>query len=126
MAVPILKQGHLLIATLQATLTDKDWLEFQTELTRLVGVHRSRGVILDVTVLDVLDSFATKSLRNIAEMVKLRGARSVVVGIHPDVAFTMVQLGLTLHGIETGIDLEDGLAVLRTAITGDIYSHGRN
>jgi rsbT antagonist protein RsbS len=126
MAVPILKQGHLLIATLQATLTDKDWLDFQAELTKLVGVHRSTGVILDVTVLDVLDSFATKSLRNIAEMVKLRGARSVVVGIHPDVAFTMVQLGLTLHGIETGIDLEDGLALLGTAITSDTSFHGRN
>jgi rsbT antagonist protein RsbS len=126
MAVPILKQGHLLIATLQATLTDKDWLDFQGELTKLVGVHRSTGVILDVTVLDVLDSFATKSLRNIAEMVKLRGARSVVVGIHPDVAFTMVQLGLTLHGIETGIDLEDGLALLGTTITSDTSFHGRN
>ncbi len=123
MAVPILKQGKLLIATLQAALTDKDWFDFQVELTRLVGVHRSSGVILDVTVLDVLDSFATRSLRNIAEMVKLRGARAVVVGIHPDVAFTMVQLGLTLHGTETAIDLEHGLSVLSAAITGGAYSH---
>ena len=123
MAVPILKQGKLLIATLQAALTDKDWFDFQVELTRLVGVHRSSGVILDVTVLDVLDSFATRSLRNIAEMVKLRGARAVVVGIHPDVAFTMVQLGLTLHGTETAIDLEHGLSILSAAITGSAYSH---
>lgn len=118
MPVPILKQGSLLIATLQTALTDKDWIEFQVELTRLVGVHRSSGVILDVTVLDVLDSFATRSLRNIAEMVKLRGARAVVVGIHPDVAFTMVQLGLTLHGIDTAIDLEHGLFLLGANIVG--------
>ncbi len=113
MPVPILKQGALLIATLQDALTDKDWLDFQFELTKLVGVHRSTGVILDLTVLDVLDSFATKSLRTIAEMVKLRGARAIVVGIHPDVAFTMVQLGLTLHGIETGLDLEDGISLMK-------------
>lgn len=112
MAVPILKQGHLLIATLQADLTDKEWFDFQAHITKLVGTHRASGVILDVTVLDVLDSFATKCLRNIAEMVKLRGARAVVVGIHPDVAFTMVQLGLTLHNIETAIDLEHGLSLL--------------
>lgn len=126
MSVPILKQGKLLIATLQESLTDNDWLEFQSELTRQVGVHRIQGVILDVTVLDVLDSFATRSLRNIAEMVKLRGSRSVVVGIHPDVAFAMVQLGLTLHGIETGIDLEDGLSILGGTIGGDTNPNGRN
>lgn len=114
MAVPILKQGSLLIATMQEALTDHAWLEFQTELVRSVGIHRARAVILDVTVLDVLDSFATRSLRNLAEMVKLRGARAIVVGIHPDVAFTMVQLGLTLEGIETAIDLEDALENLGT------------
>lgn len=126
MSVPILKQGTLLIATLQTALTDKDWFEFQAEVTRLVGLHRSKGVILDVTALDVLDSFATRSLRNIAEMIKLRGARAVVVGIHPDIAFTMVQLGLTLHDIETAIDLEHGLSVLGNAITGGGTFYGRN
>lgn len=126
MPVPILKQGNLLIATLQASLTDRDWLEFQVELTRLVGTYRTKGVILDVTVLDVLDSFATKSLRNLAETIKLRGAQAVVVGIHPDVAFTMVQLGLTLQGIETAIDLEQGLALLATYTTNNAYLHGRN
>lgn len=126
MPVPILKQGQLLIATLQTELTDRDWFEFQMEVTKLVGVHRAKGVILDVNVLDVLDSFATKSLRNIAEMVKLRGARAVVVGIHPDVAFTMVQLGLTLHGIETAIDLEHGLSILNISTMSNTVSNGRN
>jgi rsbT antagonist protein RsbS len=125
MPVPILKQGHLLIATLQTELTDRDWFDFQMEVTKLVGVHRARGVILDVTVLDVLDSFATKSLKNIAEMVRLRGARAVVVGIHPDVAFTMVQLGLTLHGIDTAIDLEHGLNLLNLR-TSSSTANGRN
>lgn len=126
MNVPILKQGNLMIATLQASLTDKDWMEFQSEITRLVGVNRSKGVILDLTVLDVLDSYATNSLRNIAEMVRLRGARAVIVGIHPDVAFTMVQLGLTLQGIETALDLEHGLSLINGAIIGDVTIHGRN
>ena len=126
MPVPILKQGHLLIATLQADLTDRDWLDFQTELTSRVGNHRSKGVIIDVTLLDVLDSFATRSLRTIAEIVKLRGAQAVVVGIHPDVAFTMVQLGLTLDGIETAIDLEHGFEVLRQAIASHSKLYERN
>ncbi len=89
-------------------------------------INRSSGVILDITVLDVLDSFATRSLRNIAGMVKLRGARAVVVGIHPDVAFTMIQLGLTLHGVDTAIDLEHGLFLLGARIAGPANSYGRN
>lgn len=110
MPVPILKQGRLLIATVQAELSDKDWLAFQAELCELVGKHRAIGVILDVTVLDVIDSFATRTLRNLTEIIKLRGAKSIVVGIQPDVAFAMVQLGLTLHGVKTAIDLEEALA----------------
>lgn len=125
MAVPILKQGRLLIATLQTDLADREWADFQMEITKLVGQHRAKAVILDVTVLDVLDSFATKSLRNIAEMVRLRGARAIVVGIHPDVAFAMVQLGLTLDGIDTAIDLEYGLSLIDSTAD-DFNSHGRS
>src|SRR5207244_2801900 len=77
-----------------------------------VGQFRSRGVIIDVTVLDVIDSFATRMLRAIAHMLKLRGAETVIVGIQPDVAFAMVQLGLTLEGVGTSLDLEEGLAYL--------------
>jgi rsbT antagonist protein RsbS len=77
-----------------------------------VGRFRSRSVMIDVTSLDVLDSFATRTLRSIAYTAKLRGADTVVVGIQPDVAFAMVQLGLSLEGVATALDLEEGLAHL--------------
>ena len=112
MAVPILKQGNYLIASIQAALTDADLLELQDNLVNGVGRFRSRGVIVDVTALDVMDSFATRTLRTIAHTIKLRGAETVIVGIQPDVAFAMVQLGLTLDTVATTLDLEEGLALL--------------
>ena len=112
MQVPILKQRDYLIASIQSVLSDADLLRLRDNLSQQVGQYRSRGVIVDVTVLDVIDSFATRTLRAIAHMLKLRGADTVIVGIQPDVAFTMVQLGLTLEGIGTALDLEEGLAYL--------------
>jgi rsbT antagonist protein RsbS len=112
MAVPILKQGDVLIASIQAALSDQDLVQLRDDFADQVGRLRSRGVIIDVTALDVLDSFATRTLRSIAYTARLRGARTVVVGIQPDVAFAMVQLGLNLEGIATALDLEEGLAHL--------------
>jgi rsbT antagonist protein RsbS len=114
MHVPILKQGGYLIASVQSVLSDADLLQLRDDLAERVGQFRSRGVIIDVTVLDVIDSFATRTLRAIAHMLKLRGAETVIVGIQPDVAFAMVQLGLTLEGVGTALDLEEGLAFLDT------------
>jgi rsbT antagonist protein RsbS len=113
MPVPILKQGHTLIASIQAALSDQDLVELRDELASRVGRERSRGVVIDVTALDVLDSFATRTIRGVAYTAKLRGADTVVVGIQPEVAFAMVQLGLSLDGIATALDLEEGLALLR-------------
>jgi len=112
MQVPILKQGSFLIASIQSVLSDADLLQLRDDLADRVGKARSRGVIIDVTVLDVIDSFATRTLRAIAHMLKLRGAETVIVGIQPEVAFAMVQLGLTLEGIGTSLDLEEGLMFL--------------
>jgi rsbT antagonist protein RsbS len=109
LAVPILKQGDVLIASIQAALSDADLAELRDQLAQRVGRLRTRGVIIDVTALDVLDSFATRTLRGIAYTAKLRGAVTLVVGIQPDVAFAMVQLGLSLDGILTALDLEEGL-----------------
>jgi rsbT antagonist protein RsbS len=114
MQVPILKQGDYLIASIQSVLSDSDLVQLRDNLGERVGTYRSRGVIIDVTVLDVIDSFATRTLRAIAHMLKLRGAETVIVGIQPDVAFAMVQLGLTLEGVGTALDLEEGLAYLHT------------
>jgi rsbT antagonist protein RsbS len=112
MAVPILKQSLYLIATIQSALSDADLINLRDSLTEQVGRFRSRGVIVDVTALDVLDSFASRTLRDIAYMVRLRGAETVIVGIQPEVAIAMVQLGITLEDVATALDLEEGLAYL--------------
>ncbi|HEY6193268.1 MAG TPA: STAS domain-containing protein [Bacteroidota bacterium] len=118
MRVPILKQGEYLIAIIQSALTDEDLLQLRDELTGQVGRYRARGVIVDLTALDVMDSFATQTLRSLAHMIKLRGAEMVIVGVQPEVAFTMVQLGLTLEGISTALDLEEGLSQLNLRAKG--------
>ncbi|MGQ0680321.1 MAG: STAS domain-containing protein [Actinomycetota bacterium] len=112
MAVPILKQGKYLIASIQAALTDSDMVSLREDLMEQVGKYRSRGIIIDVTALDVMDSFASRSLRNIAHMTKLRGAETVLVGIQAEVAYAMVQLGTSLEEVNTALDLEEGLAFL--------------
>ncbi len=117
MAVPILKQGAYLIASIQSALTDSDLIQLRDALVGQVGSYRSRGVIVDVTALDVLDSFASRTLRDLAHMIRLRGAETVIVGIQPEVAFTMVRLGLTLEGVATALDLEEGLFYLNEKLS---------
>jgi rsbT antagonist protein RsbS len=112
MAVPILKQSHYLIATIQSALTDADLMQLRDALVDQVGKYRSRAVIVDVTALDVVDSFASRILRDLAYMIRLRGAETVIVGIQPEVAFAMVQLGITLADVAAALDLEEGLAYL--------------
>lgn len=116
MPVPILKQGDILIASIQVALTDRDLLQLRDELSDRVGRLRAHGVVIDVTSLDVLDSFATRTIRGIAHTTRLRGAETVVVGIQPDVAFSMVQLGLALDGVATALDLEEGIELLRARV----------
>src|SRR5919108_6615966 len=101
MAVPILKQGVFLIASVQSAMTDGDAVQLQDDLMAQVGRYRAKGIIIDVTMLDVMDSFAARSFRTIAHMTRLRGAETVLVGIQPDVAFSMVQLGMTMEDVST-------------------------
>lgn len=115
MRVPILEQGECLIASVQDALSDAELRDLQQRLAEQVGRRGVRGVVVDVTVLDVIDSFATRTLSTIAYTVKLRGADVIIVGIQPEVAFAMVQLGLTLDGVTTALDLDDGLALLQGA-----------
>lgn len=118
MTVPILKQGDYLIATVQAALTDAELVELRQKLVERTGQFRARGVIVDVTALDVLDSFAARTLRDLALTARLRGAETVVVGIQPEVAFAMAQLGLTLEGVSAALDLEEGLQFLENKVKG--------
>src|SRR6266700_2949832 len=94
MHVPILKQRDYLMASIQSVVSDDDLIQLRQDLAKQVGQYRSRGVVIDVTVLDVIDSFATRTLRSIAYMLKLRGAETVIVGIQPDVAFCHGPVGV--------------------------------
>ena len=112
--VSILRQGYYLVASVHTALDDSQMIRFQGDLIEQIGQHRSRGVIIDVAALDVLDSFGSMTLRNIAEMSRLRGALTVIVGIQPDVALAMVQLGMGTGTVPTALDLEEGLDFLNS------------
>lgn len=124
MQAAILKQDRFLIASVQGSMTDADLVHLREDLCSSVRRYRSKGVVIDVTLLDVVDSFASRTLRGIAQTLQLLGAECVVVGIQPDVAFSMVQLGLTLEGTMTALDLEDGLYLLRAREGGVVPGHG--
>jgi rsbT antagonist protein RsbS len=118
--VSILAQGSYLIASIHTALDDEQLKRFQLELIDQIGEKRARGVIIDVAALDVLDSFGSRTLRDLAEVARLRGAETVIVGIQPDVAFAMVQFGISLDPTHTALDLEEGLARLGE-LTGNRY-----
>jgi rsbT antagonist protein RsbS len=110
--VSILRQGSYLVASIHTALDDSQMVRFQHDLIDQIGSSRARGVIIDVAALDVLDSFGSRTLRDIAEMARLRGALTVIVGIQPDVAYAMVALGMGTGSVATALDLEEGLAYL--------------
>jgi rsbT antagonist protein RsbS len=114
MRASILKQGSFLIASVQGSMSDADLTQLRQELVADVRRHRATGVVIDVALIEVMDSFAARTLRTITEVVRLLGAEAVVVGIQPEVAFAMVQLGLTLEGTIVALDLEEGLAELQS------------
>jgi rsbT antagonist protein RsbS len=111
-SVAILRQGDYLIASVQSDLSDSEVLAFRDELAERVGAHRASGVIVDVTALDVIDSFVARSLRSIAEAARLRGAETVIVGIRPDVAIAMVQFNLNLDSLRAVLDLDEAIEIL--------------
>lgn len=114
----ILRQGTYLIASIHTALDDTQLVRFQDDLVEQIGRVRARGVVIDVAALDVLDSFASRTLRDLAEMARLRGAQTVVVGIQPDVAFAMVALGMDTGAVATALDLEEGLVHLERCLSG--------
>jgi rsbT antagonist protein RsbS len=118
--VSILAQGAYLIASIHTALDDDQMMRFQRELTDQIGEQRARGVIIDVAALDVLDSFGSRTLRDMGRVARMRGAATVIVGIQPDVAYAMVKFGITLDPMHTALDLEEGLSLLnRLSIAGD-------
>jgi rsbT antagonist protein RsbS len=126
MPVPILKQGAILIATVQAALTDSDTERLRQDLMEQVSRFRAQGIIVDVTAIDVMDSYAARSLQTVAHMTRLRGADTVIVGLQPEVAFAMVQLGLAFQDMHTALDLEEGLALLNRQLAPRKQTIGRD
>jgi rsbT antagonist protein RsbS len=112
MSVAILRQGNYLIASIQSDLSDREVIELRHELAELVGRYRSRGIVIDVAALDVIDSFVARALRAIVLTVRLRGADTVIVGIQPDVAIAMVQFRLNLGPLRVALDLDAARTLL--------------
>ena len=110
--VSILAQREYLIASIHTALDDEHFERFQHDLIDQIGQRRARGVIIDVAALDVLDSFGSRTLHDLGQVARLRGAETVVVGIQPEVAFAMVKFGINLDTMYTALDLEEGLSLL--------------
>lgn len=110
--VSILAQGPYLIASIHTALDDTQLARFQQNLIDRIGRDRTRGVIIDVAALDVLDSYGSRTLQDLGQVARLRGAETVVVGIQAEVAYAMVRFGIGLTGMYTALDLEEGLELL--------------
>ena len=119
MSVAILRQGPYLIASIQSDLSDTEVVELRHELAELVGRYRSRGIVIDVAALDVIDSFVARALRAIVLTARLRGADTVIVGIQPDVAIAMVQFRLNLGPLRAALDLDAAIELLDDLARGD-------
>ncbi|MFZ0387518.1 MAG: STAS domain-containing protein [Solirubrobacteraceae bacterium] len=119
MSVAILRQGDYLIASIQSDLSDTEVTQLRYQLSDLIGKFRSRGLVIDVAALDVIDSFVTRALRAIILSARLRGAHAVIVGISPDVAIAMVQFRLNLEPLRVALDLDEATALLDRLTQGD-------
>jgi rsbT antagonist protein RsbS len=114
--IPILKMGDFLLVTIQVDMHDRLALTLQDDLTSQIVKSRARGVLIDISALEMVDSFIGRMLGSIASMARLLDAETVVVGMQPSVAITLVELGLSLQGIRTALDVEKGMVVLRSSL----------
>ncbi len=113
MKIPILRLGSILLASIQLDLTDQDALEFQADMLRMVTETDANGVVIDITALDVVDSFLAQAFNDTANMVQLLGAEVVLCGMQPDVAVTLVEMGRQLIGVDTALNLDRGIEKLQ-------------
>ena len=118
--IPILKMGEFLLVSIQVDMHDRLAMALQDDLTEQIVRHTARGVLIDISALEMVDSFIGRMLSNIANMAQLLDAATVVVGMRPSVAITLVELGMPMRGIRTALDVEKGMAALTAALTGEI------
>jgi rsbT antagonist protein RsbS len=111
--IPILKMGRFLLVTVQVDMHDQLAMQLQDDLTAKIVATRARGVLIDISSLEVVDSFIGRMISNIAAMAKVLDAETVVVGIQPAVAITLVELGLSLDGVRTALNVDRGMALLQ-------------
>ena len=122
--IPILKMGDFLLVTIQVDMHDRLAMALQEDLTdRIVSAH-ARGVLIDISSLEVVDSFIGRMLGNIASMSRILDAETVVVGMQPSVAITLVELGLSLPGVRTALNVDKGMALLRDSLARRGYVDG--
>jgi rsbT antagonist protein RsbS len=112
--IPILKMGDLLLVSIQVDMHDQLALALQDDLTERISKTGSHGVLIDISAVEVVDSFIGRMIANIAGMARILDARTVLVGMQPAVAITLVELGLTLPGVQTALDVERGMALLQS------------
>jgi rsbT antagonist protein RsbS len=117
--IPILKFGHFLLVTIQVDMYDRLALNLENDLINAVNKHESRGVLIDISAVSIVDSFMGRIIGNIATMSKIMDAETVVVGMQPAVAITLVELGLPLAGVHTALNVEKGMALLQEKIGPD-------
>jgi rsbT antagonist protein RsbS len=114
--IPILKMGPFLLVTIQVDMHDRLAVTLQDDLTTQIVKYSSHGVLIDISTLEVVDSFIGRMLSNIASMARILDAETVVVGMQPPVAITLVELGLSLPGVRTALNVEKGMAMLRASV----------
>lgn len=119
--IPILTMGHFLLVTIQVDMYDQLALTLQNDLTTKITTSLAKGVLIDISSLEIVDSFIGRMLGNISSMARVLGAESVVVGMQPAVAITLVELGLSLTGVHTALDVEKGMLLLQRLIGADLY-----
>lgn len=114
--IPILRMGEFLLVSIQVDMHDQLALTLQDDLTARVAATNARGVLIDISALDIVDSFIGRMIANISSMARVLDAHTVVVGMQPAVAITLVELGLTLPGVRTALNIEKGMALLRSLL----------
>ena len=117
--IPILRMGRFLLVTIQVDMHDRLALALQDDLTQMISDTEARGVLIDISSLEIVDSFIGRMLGNIAAMSRVLDAETVVVGMQPAVAITLVELGMSLAGVRTALNVDAGMELLKSAVNGN-------